>query len=376
MNKSRKKKILLFLLTLLSFYVLWLSYHLLNFRTYKVPPELHSPLEIEGTYHIHTVFSDGHKHPDKIANLAEKTSLDFIVLVDHGNPNHEILAHQGWKQGVLVLAGTELSVSRGHLVALDLENPPQKFAQNTEQAVHQITTSGGFSIIAHPYSKTRWSWGRFIEYSGIEIINADTMLKKSVYSLLPYLPTLLIKPELMLLKMLNRPEENLRKWDELNKVHPIYGYFSADAHLLYRPLLSSFRLHLSLKRPLSKDFETAKRQVYNALRQGRFYSAIEAAAQAKGFQFWGEKKRKKISMGNTALLDSPISLHIENPFPFASQVHLIHNGIKIFDSNENSVSFEAKQPGVYRIEIYLRERTPLEKNIPWIVSNPIFLQER
>ena len=360
---------------MISIYALWLSYHLISFRTYKVPYDNHSPLEVEGAYHIHTTFSDGNKHPDKIATLAEKTSLDFIILVDHGNPNYETLASQGWNKGVLVLAGTELSVNRGHLVALDLKTSSPKLAQNTEQAVYQIKTNGGFSIIAHPYSKTRWSWGKFIDYSGIEIINADTMVKQNIRFLLPYLPAFLIKPEYILLKMLNRPEDNLRKWDELNKIHPIYGYFSADAHLLYRPLLSSFRLHLLLAKPLSKDFDEAKHQAYDSLRQGRFYNALEAAAQAKGFRFWGKKKETIIPMGSTAVLDSPVSLYIKAAFPFAKEIHLIHDGDKILDSRKKKVSFEAKKPGVYRVEVYLRERTPMKKNIPWIVSNPIFIQE-
>jgi hypothetical protein len=276
---------------------------------------------------------------------------------------------------VLVLAGSELSVSRGHLVALDFELPSRSFSQNAEDAFYEIKAGGGFSIISHPYSKTHWSWGKFIEYSGIEIINGDTALKKNFIASIPSLPALLIKPEYTFLKMLDSPYRNIRKWDELNNLHPIYGYFSLDAHLLYRPALNLLRLHLLLKTPLSDDFDTAKHQVYEALRKGRFYNSIHAAAHAQGFQFWGEEGEKTVPMGSTAMFDSQVTLNINAPFPFAKEVHLVHNGKKIFSSNEESVSYEAAHPGTYRVEVHLTERSPLGKNIPWIVSNPIFLRE-
>ena len=371
----KKKKILLSILALFLLYIIWLSFNLLRFRTYKAPALKSSPLEIEGVYHIHTTYSDGRKSLDEIAKLASQAEIDFIILTDHGNPNYESYSSQGWKEGVLVLAGSELSVSRGHLVALDFELPSRSFSQNAEDAFYEIKAGGGFSIISHPYSKTRWSWGKFIEYSGIEIINGDTALKKNIIASIPSLPALLIKPEYTFLKMLDSPYRNIRKWDELNNLHPIYGYFSLDAHLLYRPALNLLRLHLLLKTPLSEDFDRAKHQVYEALRKGRFYNSIHAAAHAQGFRFSGEEGGKTVPMGSTVMFDSPVTLNINAPFPFAKDINLVHNGKKIFSSNEESVSYEAAHPGTYRVEVYLTERSPLGKNIPWVVSNPIFLRE-
>jgi len=374
-QSHRKKKILLSILALFLLYIIWLGFNILRFKTYKAPASKSTPLEIEGVFHIHTAFSDGRKSLDEIAKLASQADLDFIILTDHGNPNFESYSSQGWKEGVLVLAGSELSVSRGHLAALDFEPPSRNFSMNAEDAYYEIKAGGGFTIISHPYSKTQWSWGEFIEYSGIEIINVDTALKKNIIASIPSLPALLIKPEYALLRMLDRPYRNLRKWDELNNLHPIYGYFSLDAHLLYRPGLNLLRLHILLQTPLSEDFDTSQHQVYEALRKGRFYNSVHAAAHAYGFRFTGEEGGKKTPMGSTTLLDSPVTLHIKAPFAFAKEIHLVHNGKKIFSSNEESVSYEAAHPGTYRVEVYLTERSPLGKNIPWIVSNPIFLRK-
>ena len=371
----KKKKFLFIILAVFFLYTLWLSVSLLTFKTYKNPEIKKYPLEIEGVYHIHTLHSDGKRSVDEIAKLASQASLDFIILTDHGSPNRESYACQGWKEGVLVLAGTEISASRGHLVALGFNLPSRNFSLETEHSVYEINGVGGFSIIAHPYSKTRWSWGEFVDYSGIEIMNADSMLRKDIFVSLPYLPALLLKPKYFLLKIVDSPNRNLRKWDELNALRPIFGYFSVDAHLLYRPLFDSLHLHLLLQRPLSKDFDQASQQVFAALKEGRFYNSIHAAAHGQGFRFWGEKEAKTITMGSEAILDSPVVLHIHAPFSFTAEIHLIHNGKDIYSSTEENVSYAASQPGTYRVEVILKERSPLGKNIPWIISNPIFLRE-
>jgi len=363
------------LLGIFLIYSLWLSLNLSRFKTYKPSSQDVSLREVEGAYHMHSTFSDGRKNIEEIAALASSASLDFIILTDHGEPNFEALACQGWKKGVLVLSGSELSISRGHLVALDFKTPSHSFSQNAEESVYQIKALHGFTIIAHPYSKVSWSWGKFIDYSGIEIINADSMLKKDFIRSLPHMPALFIKPQYALLKILVRPEKNIKKWDALNKIHPIYGYFSVDAHLLYRPLFFLLRLHLPLKKPLSADFETAKRQIYDLLKHGNFYNAVDSAAQADGFRFWAEKGKKKIPMGGITSLDSVTTLYIKTPFPFAKEAFLIHNGNTIHHSREEMLSYKPTQPGIYRVEVYLKERTPLNKKVPWIVSNPIFLTE-
>ena len=81
-------------------------------------------------------------------------------------------------------------------------------------------------------------------------------------------------------------------------------------------------------------------------------------------------------MGETASLKAAsLTLHIQAPFPYAKEIHLIQDGKSIFQSTEETFSFEVKQPGVYRVEIYLKEKSPLRKDIPWIISNPIFIRE-
>lgn len=364
------------MLAIFLVYVLWLGCQLIRSRTYTLSGLEKSPLEIQGAYHIHSTHSDGNLSTDKIANLASLSSLDFIILCDHGNPNTESMAAAGWKSDTLVLAGSELSVSRGHLVAFGIPHDSGPFSQNADTAFQQIKYRGGISIIAHPYSKVSWSWGKPVGYDGLEIINANSMLKYNIFRIVPLLPALLIKPEYAMLKMLQPPEKNLKKWDELNQNRPTYGFYSVDAHLLYRSLLPLMRLHVLLEEPLSDEFLSASRQVFSALQRGHFYNAVDSAAQAHGFRFWIQKGQKKIPMGGKAQLDPGILLRIQADFPFAREIHLIHNGNRIMISSDINMEYRPTRPGSYRVEAYLREKTPLHKDIPWILSNPIFLTER
>jgi hypothetical protein len=208
----RKRRILSVFLFLVSVYLLWLAFHLITFKSYTTVPLKNSSFEVAGAFHIHSTYSDGKKSVEQIARCASDNSLDFIVITDHGSPNYESLASEGWKEGVLVLAGSELSENRGHLVALGFDTPASSFSSKAEEAVYQVRVLGGFTVIAHPYSKVQWSWGPAVDYGGVEILNADSMFRQSLPLSLFYLPALLINPKFAFLKVLARPERNLLKF--------------------------------------------------------------------------------------------------------------------------------------------------------------------
>lgn len=378
-----KKKLLAAVLAILALYLGWLGFESLGSRPYvntAPPAPAQNALEIEGVYHVHTKFSDGHASVDELAAQASREKLDFLILTDHGNPNFESLRSQGRKDGVLVLAGSELNVNRGHLVALGFRTPDRNFSQKAEEAVPEVQALGGFAIIAHPYSKVKWSWGDVSVYSGLEIINADTMFKNNIGRVLPYLPLLLFRSRLPLIRMLEHPEINLKKWDQRAATSAVYGYFSADAHLYYRAIFSLLHLHVLLDRPLADGFEAAAGQVYAALRKGRFFNAIEAAAGARGFRFKASaaggaafQMGDTISAGDDAA--RPVLFEARAPFSFVTEIHIVRDGRTIASTRGDVLTAEAQGPGVYRVEVFLRERSALASDIPWIISNPIFLRK-
>ena len=379
-----KKKLLAAVLAIPVLYLGWLGFESLGSRPYvnaTPPAPAQNAHEIEGVYHVHTKFSDGHASVDELAAQASREKLDFLILTDHGSPNFESLRSQGRKDGVLVLAGSELSVNRGHLVALGFRTPDRNFSQKAEEAVPEVQALGGFTIIAHPYSKVKWSWGDISVYSGLEIINADTMFKNNVGRVLPYLPLLLFRSRLPLIRMLEHPETNLTKWDQRAATSAVYGYFSADAHLYYQAIFSLLHLHVLLDEPLADGFEAAAGQVYAALRKGRFFNAIEAAAGARGFRFKASgaggaafRMGDAISAGEAAAAGT-VRFEARAPFSFATDIHIVRDGRTIASTRDGVLTVEAQGPGVYRVEVFLKERSALAADIPWIISNPIFLRK-
>lgn len=392
--KKRRHPARTVLFTALAIYIAWLGVQILSYRKYVSPPEparaaitplrtdgspdaapvragVPEPVELRGAFHLHTRHSDGTKTIEEIAAAAEREGLDFVILTDHGAPNFDTFDSQGKVGRVLVIAGTEISSSRGHLIALGFARPSQPFSQNAELAAREVAALGGFTVIAHPYSKTRWSWGDRADFGGLEIISFDSDLRREWAPFLFYAPALLIKPSLALLKILDPPTTTILKWDRLlqedeGRAIGLYlGYFSLDAHhLFYETALGVLNLHIQLDSLAPVDFTEASRAVVDALRSGRFYNAVDAAADPAGFRFWTEGRRI-----------APTVLHIRAPFSFAHEIRLIHRGGTVASGNGPELVFEARKPGVYRAEVYLRARTPLRRGVPWILSNPIVIRK-
>lgn len=371
-----KKKIFLRSIgILLILYTVWLAQGILRFNPLRQPSPADGLVELRGAYHIHSTFSDGKKSVEEIILTAQRNSLDFIILVDHGRPNTDVLKCQGRYNDLLVLAGSELSVSRGHLVGLGIDDFKGEFSQQAENAAYGIQAASGFSVIAHPYSRVPWSWGENVGYSGLEILSAYSAVEKNLVRALPFLPAFPFRPHYVLLRILDRPDANFRKWDSLAQKAPVYGYFSVDAHMLYRPLLSFLNLVVQLEEAPSKVFPEARAQIFNALRRGRFYNVIHAAAAAGGFRFQGSGKAGRFDMGAQIKWEKGMSLHVQAPFLRTGRVLLLHNGNPIQETREKKMSYSVGDSGVYRVEIYLKGYSPLPKNVPWIVSNPIFIRK-
>ena len=371
-------------------YLIWLAAQIVPFKRYgtagqaatALPADSPKDWEIEGVYHVHSRFSDGRRAADAIAAIGAKAGLDFVILTDHGAPNEAGLAAQGRKSGILLLAGCEISSSRGHLAALGFTAPTRPFSAAAEMAALEVARLGGFTVISHPYSKTHWSWGEWAGYGGIEIFNGDTTVKRRVVRALLSLPGLLARPEPVLLRLLEPPTAELGKWDRLAAAHPLQAYFAVDAHFGYGPLFTLFHLHVLLDTPPAPGFETARDQVFAALKAGRFYNAVEAAAVARGFRFRAERGGAVLEMGSIVPAaatadpagDAPIRFVVRTPFAFGHETRLLRDGAEVARSTGPELVYETAEKGVFRVEVFLRERTPLDPRVPWIVSNPVFLE--
>ncbi len=166
-------------------------------------------------------------------------------------------------------------------------------------------------------------------------------------------PMVLLRPAAALLRLIRPPEDSLRKWDELLRRRPTLGFYSADAHIFYSSILGLFRVHVLLDGPLSASNMAARQEIFLALEKGRFFCAIDGAAAARGFR--AER--------------SGSLLRVRTPFDFAHETVFLRNGRVIRQTDGPSAEIALDSPGVYRVEVYLRARTPLDPAVPWIISN-------
>src|SRR5437899_2683178 len=67
---------------------------------------------VPGVVHVHTTLSDGGGTPAEVITAARKTGLGFVAITDHNNLDAK--PFEGYREGVLVLVGTELSTTAGH----------------------------------------------------------------------------------------------------------------------------------------------------------------------------------------------------------------------------------------------------------------------
>jgi hypothetical protein len=100
------------------------------------------------------------------------------------------------------------------------------------------------------------------------------------------------------------------------------------------------------------DGEPSRESVFNALREGRCYIAMDSLAPARGFTFE--------AAGDT--------LRVRLPRP--ARIRLLHDGTEVATRSGPELDHPVVGPGAYRVEAYLpaygRERT-------WILSNPIYV---
>ena len=175
------------------------------------------------------------------------------------------------------------------------------------------------------------------------------------------------------------PERNMRAWDELcrtRRVVAIGGPRRAPVRQADRPVRAgardgvppllpswSARTCCASEAP-ARELEHDRELVYDALREGRCYIAVEAVAPARGFRF----EAADVPMGGEA----PAGLHtLHARTPLPARLRLLRDGTEIAAAAGTTLDADVEEPGAYRVEAH---RTARGRERTWIVSNPIYLR--
>ena len=81
---------------------------------------------VPGVVHVHTTLSDGAATPDEVIAAARAAGLKFVVITDHNNLDAK--KWEGYHEGVLVIVGTEVSTTAGHVLGLGIADPVFRFS--------------------------------------------------------------------------------------------------------------------------------------------------------------------------------------------------------------------------------------------------------
>lgn len=349
--------------------------------------------ELVGSIHIHSNYSDGSGGIPAIGEAAKSAGLDYVIITDHNTFKPREDGLEGWNDSLMVIIGCEINdaQNRNHYLILDNNNELPKH-DNPLEYVHQITILGGKGVVAHPdedggfveelgaYPWTEW---RTHEFQGMELWNQMTEWKEGLTRWNKYWR--LVHPR----RYLRGPKPStLARWDYLLQQRKVIGIGGPDAHAVqyklfgfipvciypYKVDFKLIRTHVLV--PENKEiwdsekfpekFEIGKHTLLSNLFYGQAFISNYYLGDARGFEFKIETPAGILGMGDQRDWDEKNCIASVS-CPTGGTIRLIRNGKVYGILQAKQTSFKIQEPGVYRVEVY-------RKNKCWILSNPIWLQ--
>jgi hypothetical protein len=348
-----------------------------------------------GAYHVHSRRSDGTGTLDEIAAAASRAGLQFVIVTDHGDGTR-VPEPPTYRSGVLCLDGVEISTRDGHYVAIALPATPYPLGGHPRDVIEDVRRFRGFGIAAHPGSpkaELRWSdWGA--PFDGLEWLNADSEWRDEFWgSLGAVLLTYAFRPVETLGGLLDRPEEVIRRWDELTRVRRIPALAGADAHArlgwgqgsdpyedrvlarvpAYEVSFHAFVNHVVLDSPLEGDAAADGERLLSAIRNGRVFTSIDSLAAVAAFELKATSGGAVARVGEYLEVRGPVAIEAAIGAPEGTTLTLRRDGQVIYEQAAAAIRVDVGgEPGAYRVEARLPWQTG-GSAVPWVLTNPIYV---
>lgn len=339
-----------------------LSNAIQQLNTQRAPAQPNGFKEYKGVVHVHS-FLGGHSTGtfNEIISAAQTNQLQFVIMTEHTEKDFDTAAMtlKGTHGGVLFINGNETSAENGDRL---------------------LVLSKDVSIVAYPEEFKNWDGGRF---KGVEVYNVFTNAKQA-NPLIAFFDVLWSQrsyPELIFALYFQRPDENLKKWDQAltrarltatggNDAHANIGVSLNDSSgkkllgIQLDPYVVSFRLvRLHVLIDENKPFDETT--LIEAVRAGHCFIGFDFLGDSTGFVF----EAAQSIQGDEIQMGAGTQLKVRTPVP--SRVVIYKDGSVLVDeSNITSRDIEVVDRGVYRAEVYL----PQLGNRLWIISNPIYVR--
>lgn len=322
--------------------------------------------EYKGVVHVHS-FLGGHSAGTfaEIISAAQANQLQFVIMTEHTEKDFDTAAMtlQGVHGGVLFINGNEVSAENGD---------------------RSLVLPGDVSIAAYPEEFKNWDAARI---NGVEVYNVFTNSRRinPVVAFFDVLWSQRSYPDLIFALYLRRPDENLKKWDQAlarsrltatggNDAHANIGVSLKDSSgktllgIQLDPYATSFRLvrlHVLIEQGKTLDATS----LMEAVRAGHCFIGFDFLSDASDFVFEAENSGERKIQGDEISLKPETRLRVRSPLP--GRIVIFKDGV-VWTEESGIASKEVAiaERGVYRVEVYL----PQLGNLPWILSNPVYVR--
>jgi hypothetical protein len=368
----------------------------------RKPPDNSSAfdfLEYQGVIHVHS-FLGGHSTGtfQEIIEAAKANNLDFVIMTEHVESEFDTSAMtlSGTHGSTLFINGNEVDTASGdHLLSIPGDVSLTGFTKlSTNDAGANARARGALSIIAYPEQFN----GSTENLDGVEVYNVFTNARR-INRLVAFFDALWSHhsyPDLLFANYFRRPEESLRKWDEMLAHKKLVATAGNDSHsnigitlndssgnellgFKLDPYKTSFhlvRVHVltpgtfhgpGARIPLKSE------RLIEALRQGHCFIGFDLFGDTSGFRFTASNASGTRIQGDEIPFQNDTRLRVT--LPVSSRLRIFRNGGILWDENGvNEKDFKITERGVYRVEAYLPQLGSPVGEQPWIVSNPIFVR--
>lgn len=311
--------------------------------------------------------------------MTEHTERDFDTSA---------MTLQGRHAGVLFVNGNEVSTTNDdRLLVLPGEAALANSAA-TQDVTRDAGQRGATAFVAYPEEFKSWDVNGL---NGVEVFNVYTNARRinPVVAFFDVLWSRRSYPELIFALYYERPDENLKKWDQAstrarstalagNDAHSNIGVSLRDSSgntllgIQLDPYEVSFRLvrlHVFVEQ--NKPLDQAS--LLEAIKAGHCFIGFDFLGDTSGFSFRAESDGETKIQGDEIALKNDTKLKIKTPV--AGRVLLFKDGTLIAEESGVTVrEFPVTEPGIYRVEVYLPQLGKLAAEKPWIISNPIYVR--
>ena len=341
-----------------------------------------------GVIHVHTSLG-GHSLASLEDLIAGAKGLDFVVVTEHTANllDTAALTLNGTFDQTLFVGGNELDTHTGDRFLLIPGTREAYLRRNTEtpEFLQHFQQEGRLAFVTYPERFSSWTTSNF---DGVEVFNLSSSIRGVNYVsfIFDMLWAYRNHGDLALATHLSRPDANLEMYDRAAKSRRVTLFAGSDAHsnigfhILgdetgkrglkfkfddYAAVFRVVRTHILLENasPLTRE------SLLDALRQGHCYVGFDVLGDTKGFSFSAGGKIQ----GDEVKLAEGVSLHVT--VPRESRIVLLKNGKPVSEAPAaTKLTFQPREPGAYRVEVFLDSLGKPFDRMPWILSNPIYVR--